>query len=258
PIASLVFLHGGGAHSGATYPHLATALSRDHAIAVHTPDLRGHGVSAGARGDAPSPRRVWCDIDAIVRHVRARDPDLPLYLGGHSSGAGLVLNYLDLPGREQPEGYLFLAPFFGFRARTERPHAGERFARVRVAPFIVNALTGGRLLGNCRAVHLNYPGDLLTADPLLLAFYTVNMAKALTPSDPQAQIRSLDRPFGLWIGAADELFDPERVLALADCGPAVRERSETGVLANESHLSVLLRAHTVMGERVAAWVQSAR
>ena len=54
PTAVVVFYHGGGAHSGAGYAHLAAGLRDGPQVAVYTPDIRGHGESAGERGDAPS------------------------------------------------------------------------------------------------------------------------------------------------------------------------------------------------------------
>ena len=62
PSASVIFYHGGGAHSGAGYHHLGIGLRDAFNLAVYMPDLRGHGASGGARGDAPRPQQVWRDI----------------------------------------------------------------------------------------------------------------------------------------------------------------------------------------------------
>jgi hypothetical protein len=76
------------------------------------------------------------------------------------------------------------------------------------------------------------------------------MANAVTPSAPQEQFKKLDRPFGLWIGADDELLLPSMVLAFADLATNVRASSETGSIPNVNHLSVLLEAH----EKVGDWI----
>ena len=89
PRAALLFYHGGGAHSGAGYQHLGSGLQRRYGTVVYTPDLRGHGASGGPRGDAPGPEQVWADITTFITHIRAEWPQLPVVLGGHSSGAGL-------------------------------------------------------------------------------------------------------------------------------------------------------------------------
>jgi len=79
PERILLFYHGAGAHSGLTYNHIGVGLSEGFNIAVYMPDLRGHGYSGGERGDSPSSKQVWKDINSIVNHIRLDDPDLPLF-----------------------------------------------------------------------------------------------------------------------------------------------------------------------------------
>lgn len=249
PCAVLLFYHGGGAHNGAGYPPLAKNLQTQYNVAVYTPDLRGHGASGGARGDAPSAKQVWADISTFIKHIRTEYPTLPLILGGHSSGGGLVLNYASQPDREAVDRYLFISPELGFRSNTARPNRVD-FAKATLFPFIANAMSGGMLFGHSHAVHFNYPKELLAADKGMVASYSVNMANAVTPSAPQEQYKKLDCPFGLWIGAEDELLLPSMVLAFADLATKVRASSETGSISNANHLSVLINAH----ETVGAWI----
>jgi acylglycerol lipase len=91
PDAILVFYHGGGAHSAAGYQHLAQGLQEFYNIGVYQPDIRGHGESQGKRGDAPNSEQVWQDINTIINYVTMEHPNTQIYLGGHSSGAGLVV-----------------------------------------------------------------------------------------------------------------------------------------------------------------------
>ena len=76
------------------YQYLASDLSSKYHITVYTPDLRGHGESGGKRGDTSSKEQVWVDISTMIDLVQKENPNLPVYLVGHSSGAGLLLNYL--------------------------------------------------------------------------------------------------------------------------------------------------------------------
>jgi len=246
PRAVLLFYHGGGAHSGAGYQHLGNGLQQQFNVAVYMPDLRGHGESGGPRGDAPSSKQVWADISTFIKHIRTEHPTLPLILGGHSSGGGLVLNYSSQPNHEAVDRYLFISPELGFRSNTARPNRTD-FARVTLFPFIANAMSGGLLFGHSRAVHFNYPKELLDADKGMVASYSVNMANTVTPSAPQKQFKNLNNPFGLWIGADDELLLPSMVLAFADLATNVRASSETGSIPNANHLSVLLNAHETVG-----------
>ena len=113
--------------------------------------------------------------------------------------------------------------------------------------FAANAMSGGVTHGHDYAVKFNYPAAALTADPGLVAAITVNMSNALIPAAPDQQFAVLDRPFGLWIGAEDELFLPDKVLAFADFARSVRAASEAGLIPGSKHLSILVQAHETIG-----------
>lgn len=250
PIAALVFYHGGGAHSAAGYTHLAVGLRDDPGIAVYTPDLRGHGRSGGEPGDAPSPEQLLRDVGTLVDFVRAAHPGQRVFLGGHSSGAGLTLNYASWTQRPVVDGYIFLSPQFGFRSDTAREQAQDGispFVRVSTAPFIINALSGGRLMGHTQAVFFNYPPETLAADPSIISAYTVNLANGITPKAPHDQFAGLDRPFGLWIGSEDELFEPHKVMMFGALAERARGSSNGAVIQGQNHLGILVSAHEFIG-----------
>ncbi|MEK8128701.1 alpha/beta hydrolase [Paenibacillus filicis] len=54
PKAVVIFYHGSGANSAAGYQPIGEELSQAYGIATYLPDIRGHGMSGGPRGDAPS------------------------------------------------------------------------------------------------------------------------------------------------------------------------------------------------------------
>ena len=251
PQAVVLFYHGGGAHSGAGYQYLGHGLQTQFNTVVYIPDIRGHGDSGGARGDTPSTKQVWADITTFIKHIRAEFPQLPLFLGGHSSGAGLVLNYTSQPSHEPVDYYVFLSPEFGFRSKTARPSLINPFATVNTPAFIVNAMSGGLLSGHSHAVRFNYPAELLASDKGMVASYTVNMANAVTPSAPHQQFTNLDHAFGMWIGLDDELILPSMVLAFADLAASVRAKSEVGCIPGAKHLSILVKSH----ETVGSWIE---
>lgn len=250
PVAGVVFYHGGGAHSGAGYAHLAAGLRDGSGVAVYTPDIRGHGYSQGERGDAPSTEQLFRDVDGFVDLVRGAHPDRPLLIGGHSSGAGLVLNYATWEGCSAVDGYLFVSPQLGFRSNTERDamrNGSSPFAVARTAPFIINAISGGRLMGHNRAVQFNYPPEALAGDPRIVVSNTVNLANGITPSAPRDQFASLDQPFGLWIGAQDELFEPGKVIEFGRLAARVLDESVSIVVPECNHLGILVSAHEFIG-----------
>ena len=256
PRAALLFFHGGGAHSGAGYQWLGRGLQSQSDVAVYMPDLRGHGASGGPRGDAPSPAQMWADVDRFIGLVRLELPQVPVFLGGHSSGAGLALNYAGRPGREAVSGYVFLSPQLGPDSRTWRPAASAPFVRVDAASFAAYGESGGAEHGHDYAVRFNYPEDLLAADPGLVSAITVTTSVALTPAAPGPQFASLDRPFGLWIGSEDELFVPDAVLSYADLAKGAHEQSEAAVIPGARHLSVLIGAHETIGPWISRTAQA--
>jgi acylglycerol lipase len=251
PRAALLFLHGGGAHSMAGYPILAHQLSASHRVSVFLVDLRGHGRSGGPRGHAISPVSVFRDISmvlSLIRHDLASQ-HLPIFLGGHSSGAAVVLNYADWPDSSKipVDGYVFLSPEFGHRSGTARSHATGTFATPRSWVFAANEIFGERVFGHWAAVDLHYPPHVLRTDPLLLSSLSRNMAMACTPTDPQRSFALLDNPFALLVGDDDELIDPQAILNyLALCPLAIRSRSLAKSLAS-SHLSSILSAAPLIG-----------
>lgn len=90
--ASLAIVHGLGEHGG-RYAPVADALAA-RGLAVVSLDLHGHGRTPGRRGHIAHYRRLHEDVDLLVAETRARYPDIPLSLWGHSMGGGLVLDYM--------------------------------------------------------------------------------------------------------------------------------------------------------------------
>ncbi|WP_244182987.1 alpha/beta fold hydrolase [Vibrio hangzhouensis] len=250
--AILIFYHGAGAHSGLTYNHIGVGLRDEFEIGVYMPDLRGHGGSGGDRGDAPSDEQVWSDINEVVKHVRAQYPNLPIFLGGHSGGAGLVLNYSSWDQRASIDGYVFLSPYFGFRSETsydEGKNGGYEFSTINVSDFVINTLSGGLFLGHSKAVKFNFPVSILEKNPEIVTFNTVNMSNSVTPYSPDTQLSDLQQ-FGLWIGSKDEAFDPVKVTRFAEENSNKKADKEIMIIEGENHFSIILEA----SEYIGSWI----
>ncbi|MBP7913701.1 MAG: lysophospholipase [Vitreoscilla sp.] len=86
PRGHVLIVHGLGEHS-ARYEHVAAALN-SHGWHVVTYDQRGHGRSAGARGDIAAVDSLLDDLACVMDAVRGELRG-PLVLLGHSLG-GLV------------------------------------------------------------------------------------------------------------------------------------------------------------------------
>lgn len=250
PVATLVFYHGGGAHSLAGYQTLADALSRQHRISTYLVDIRGHGRSGGARGDAPSAEQVWRDVSTVTAAVRAERGDVPLFLGAHSSGAGLLLNYLDHETSNRVTRFVFIAPEFGYKAKVKRD-TYTSFAKVSIWKFVVNAMSAGILCGHCEAVRFAYSEKQIKESGLLPG-YTVNMANAVTPSAPADQLKRLKGKLAVWVGTDDELFDSEKLARFLDDARTPSLTIDFRTVPKATHLSVLLNVDTAVGEWIGA------
>lgn len=85
---TIVLVHGLGEHLG-RYGHLAARLNARQWRVIGC-DLRGHGRSQGARGDAPQRDALLEDLALVIDAARADAPaGTPLVLLGHSLG-GLI------------------------------------------------------------------------------------------------------------------------------------------------------------------------
>jgi acylglycerol lipase len=251
PEASLVFLHGGGAYSGGGYQYMAKGLCAKYNVSIYLMDIRGHGNSEGPRGDSPSVDRVWKDLQQFCDFVRTESPQVPLYLGGHSSGGGLLLNYLTW--RKDPDiaGYIFVSPELGYKSGTEKRGITTPFARANIGVFVLNGMSFGKIFGHTPAVFFNYPEEVLKAQPLFIKSITCNMSLALTPNNPQEQFKQIDRPFALFVGENDEIFDVEKVLRYIELTKKeTRDKSIVRSVKGANHLSILLKADELIGKAI--------
>ncbi|MGG4220681.1 alpha/beta fold hydrolase [Paenibacillus jamilae] len=252
PVANVLLIHGGGAHSKAGYQHVAHALREKFNISVYLLDLRGHGQSGGNKGDTPSVEHVWQDVQCFVNRMKQRE-DTPMYLCGHSSGAGLILNYLSWAECEL-DGYFFIAPEFGYKSNTAKNDIPRRFATIKLWKFIVSSMTGGRWFGNSPAVFFNYPQAALKEDPLIITSISVQMSLSMTPYAPQKQFQSIRKKYGLFVGEQDELYNVEQVAGYHNLSQTgIRLQSVCKVIEDKNHLSILLTVGTDIGEIIYRW-----
>ena len=98
PRASLVICHGVNSHGG-QYLRAADAFTA-HGYAVTAPDLRGRGRSEGERFYTESVDDYVSDLSQAIEWARDKNPELPLYLLGHSAGGVTAVSYaLDFQDR---------------------------------------------------------------------------------------------------------------------------------------------------------------
>lgn len=92
PKAVLLVVHGIGDHSGRYGPFIKYFVQKGFAVAIY--DQRGHGRSDGERGHAEQLQDFMQDLAQFLQLTKARFPQLPLVLVGHSFGGQIALNFL--------------------------------------------------------------------------------------------------------------------------------------------------------------------
>ena len=91
PKAAVIIVHGLKDHSDR---YAATAVKLvAQGYAVHAFDLRGHGRSAGPRVYVDSFSDYVADLAIFADRVRAREPNRPIFLFGHSMGGAIATLY---------------------------------------------------------------------------------------------------------------------------------------------------------------------
>ena len=108
PRAVLLALHGYGDYGPSTYAGAAADWAA-RGIEVYAYDQRGFGRNDSNRR-WPGPEALIEDLEAAASDVKARHPDLPLFVAGHSMGGGVALAAAGegrLPG---VAGLVLLAP----------------------------------------------------------------------------------------------------------------------------------------------------
>lgn len=203
PAGQLLLVHGYGEHGG-RYEHLAGALAAG-GYAVHAVDLRGHGRSPGPRGHILSWQEYLHDIAALHDAARRADPELPLFLFGHSMGGLLVLDYA---GRHPAgiSGVIASAPALG-RLPAAPPLRAVGAALSLLAPGLALTLPGdpGILVRDPAAM------AAWRADPLIhgraSARFSTELARAMREVPRRAP--EFRTPLLLLHGSEDRLIAPE-------------------------------------------------
>jgi alpha-beta hydrolase superfamily lysophospholipase len=93
PRALLVIVHGVGEHVGRYAEGARSLAARGIECVGH--DHRGHGRSPGQRGHVERFEIYIEDLAGLVDRERAQNPELPVFLLGHSMGALIALYFAE-------------------------------------------------------------------------------------------------------------------------------------------------------------------
>ncbi|MBT3312632.1 MAG: alpha/beta hydrolase [Desulfobacterales bacterium] len=102
-VKGVVQIAHGMAEHGARYESFAEVLV-DEGFAVYASDHRGHGKTAGSKeeigyfADTKGWNKVVDDMQELTTTIKKENPDLPVFIFGHSMGSFLLRNYIYLYG----------------------------------------------------------------------------------------------------------------------------------------------------------------
>jgi len=153
-VAGVVLLtHGVSEHTG-RYQHVAEKLV-EAGYAVYGLDHHGHGRSAGTPGNIGSMKGLVDDVQSLRRLAEDAQPDVPVYLLGHSLGGLIALDYLVTQGQDGLAGAVL-------SGAAVDPSVGTRVERA-IAPLL------SRVLPNLAIVELGI--DDISRDPSVVQAY---------------------------------------------------------------------------------------
>lgn len=246
PSWCFIFFHEGGANGKAWYTGFAEKISETYNASVFLFDIRGHGISDGLLGDTPSEVNVWKDVSSAIVFLRDKYKGIPLYLGGHSYGAGLVLTYIQWGKGEFPDAYILIAPQFGYKIDTDRIlDTRYNFVTMDTRKFIINSITGS--FAHSYVVQFHYPMNLVV-EKNLVTLYTIDMCKALTPTEPERLMIHLDRPMHILVPRNDEIIDCNKLTNFLEKMKKKNNNTSYAYSVDDGHFSILNKAHIYLRE----------
>jgi alpha-beta hydrolase superfamily lysophospholipase len=193
--------HGYGEHIG-RYGHVAQRLS-EAGFAVYGPDHQGHGRSEGKRGRIKLAAAV-ADLDQLIVTVsKARNPDLPQFLLGHSLGGAIALRYA-MAHQSRLTGLALSAPL----AALDGGKGLQTLGRVlgTVLPGAPVSKVEPRLVSRDQAVVNAYIADPLNHHGPVPAGFARDMIGHV--GTLAADVRRITLPTLLMWGTADRLCPP--------------------------------------------------
>lgn len=217
----LVLLHGSGWYGGQMLG-LARALSDRAEVLI--PNLRGHYMGPGPRGDVAYIGQLEDDIADLVSAHRAKGQ--AVVLAGHSSGGGLAIRFAGGKHGGMMDAAVILAPFLKYDAPTVRDNSAgwaRPLTRRIIGLSMLNAV-GVTALNHLTVIQFAMPQEILNSPEgeKATTAYSYALNTSFAPRDDYlVDIASLP-PFLLLAGRRDEAFRAERfeptMSAVTDAG----------------------------------------
>jgi len=249
----IVLLYAGaGLYGNKTYQWVAKTLYEKYNVGCYIFDIRGHGHSQAVRGDAPSIDQVICDVSTATTYISQQHPDAKIHLAGHSSGAGLIINWASHAeyNHDLVRDYILIAPYLGPNSHALQQHANhdDSFVKsVRTWVYILGTIFPTSPCIHWNAVFFNYSAQLLQQDPLIVPEYTYTMSMATTPYEIDSLLPKIQKPTAIFIGTNDEQFIPQKII---DFAHLIKTPTHTQLIDGAKHMSILLSTPELIAQYI--------
>ena len=243
-----IFIHGSSGSSG-TVNHALTHAIAARGVETWALDIRGHGGS-GTRGDIGYVGQLEDDLVDFVAEVRKTAPDLPLTLIGHSAGAGFSLRVAATPIMQDLfVRTVLLAPYLGYDAPTNKPHAGG-WANVDLPRFF--ALATLRKIGFdcCSQLPVLALAVPASSAKYLVSTYSDRLTRNFATRGYRIDLPATTRPVTIFGGAEDEMMISDKY---AETVQAIKPSVDVKVIDGINHMGIVTnpKAISVIADDVA-------
>jgi len=203
----LIFVHGSSYHGGG-YHALAESISGAGVADVLLPNLRGHHLSGRRRGDIDYIGQLEDDLADWIRLVRDRGHMGPIYLGGHSSGGGLVIRFGGGSHADRTSGSLLLSPVIPTAPTVKGGDAGgwASLNQRRLTGLLLLNAVGFRGLNGLPIIQFNKPDEFRDGTETLSYSYRLNTSYH-PRYDYEGDIARMGQNVLVVVGQADEAND---------------------------------------------------
>jgi len=210
--AVVVLVHGNSEHMG-RYAHVVSALTA-RGFTVFNHDHRGHGKSAGVRGDVEDFGFFISDLRKLVELAREQNPDLPLFMVAHSLGGLIALTYA-LENESTLSGLVLMSPALEFGADVSpllKRLAGVIARAAPLLPITPSNKQPDSVLSRDPEIQRLFDADPLCYSGDVRARYGFELLKAAERVRNRG--RKLQLPVLLEYGTDDRLVNPRASKAL--------------------------------------------
>jgi len=222
PKGLVVCLHGIQSHGG-WYLESCAHFARQ-GYEVYFLDRRGSGISAGRRGDTPSYRVLFDDIDCFFEYAKP-DAALPVHLVGISWGGKLACCYTIAAARK-PASLTLVCP--GIMPQTRLPF--RQILQVALAAMFCPGKAFEIPLNNPRLFTENDErAAFIACDPLKNTHATARLMVQSTHLD-RFLARNMDKltvPILLVMAGRDRICNNARLAAFLEQVPAAKKKAVT-------------------------------